>query len=223
MDEAGDPLLDQGNGRAGDVGAVARRRALIGRTDELLAGLEGQNELVGEVLSLSLGTENPGCAEGQETVAEGIGERGLRIELVAAVDGEGKRRVGLGIGTGEAVEDVVGRDVDEPGGRGQGDPERLLEVGPARSRGIALALINPGEPGRIEDNLGLLIADPIDSSGIGRIESGETRKSHRRISSRHLMPAGGEVVEEPASDLSRSADDEGAHWGVHYESFGMGL
>ena len=134
VDDPRPPLLGQRHGRAGDVGAVARVRDLVGRADQLLAGRERADELVGEVLPLPLRAEHPDVRSVKTRSPSASARATLGLELGAAV---GRERVDgrvLGVRAVEAVEDVIGGEVDEPRpefGGGPGEVQGCSQVGGA--------------------------------------------------------------------------------------------
>ena len=191
VNQARSPKFCELYGGACDVGSVARARRLVGRAGQGLAGAEGFDRLVGEVLPLAFGAEDPGGPDGQLGIAQLVGKRVLGVELGATVGGQGPGGVRLVVGAGDAVEDVIGREVDETSpevGGGAGEVQGLFEVGGAGAGGVALAAVDPGEPGRVEDDVGLLSPKPGRRGvEVGRIEVGQAGESGRGIRPDRLM------------------------------------
>ena len=215
MDQARMACFDQPDDRPGDVRAVARVRDLVARAFQRLAGREGPGELIGEVLALTLRAEDPGRPDGELAVAQRPGQGVLGLQLRLPVGREGVGRRVLRVRAAVAVEHVVGRERDEPRpdfGRRPGEVQGLLDVGRPGPGRVALAAVDPGEAGRVEDDVGLLVADPGRRDGqVGGVEVDQAGVGDGGIGADGFMASIGQGPQEPAADLARATDDDGSH------------
>jgi hypothetical protein len=173
MVEAGEHLtvgarLHGANRVCGDVGqefGAGRGADLVGDDFQLVALFRQTQHGLGEV-GAARGVDPAGA---EDEVARAAGDGLFAFELGLAIDAE--RAGGVGLfprRRAAAVEDVVGRVVDEPGAEllgFVGEDAGGERVDRAHEFGFGLGLVDGGVRGGVDDDVGLHLADGFGESG----------------------------------------------------------
>ena len=209
-DRLAPPATEQCDQSVGEIERAARIADLIVDDGKFIALARKPHDGLDEIVTER--AVEPGGADDQ-MIGRGGANLLLADQLAPPVGAGRSGRVVLAIGAlADAIEDIIGRDVDDrntalAGDAGQGAGGIAVE--PHREVGLVLGLVDVGKSGRIDDHSG---RDPVDRAGkrLGapEIEFGSSGEDRFEPVDRRRLPG------ERKRQLTVTSGDEQFHAAV---------